>query len=105
MENRPPVTKTTHILPFQQLSPLDFERLCLWLVRREGFERAEHLGAAGGEQGRDILAYHGDRRVVFQCKRVDRLDPGGAEKEIEKLQSLPVQSRPDDIIFVVSTAV
>ena len=26
---------------------------CLWLVEREGFERAEHLGAAGSEQGRE----------------------------------------------------
>lgn len=33
------------------------------LIFQEGFEKAEHLGAAGGEQGRDILAFRGDRRV------------------------------------------
>lgn len=41
--------KTTHILPFGELSPEQFERLCLWLVEREGYLRAEHLGEAGGE--------------------------------------------------------
>ena len=105
MANRPQVTRTAHILPFERLSPLDFERLCLWLVRREGYEAAEHLGAAGGEQGRDVVAGRDGRRVVFQCKRVDRLDPSGAEKEIEKLRSLAAEDRPDDIVFVVSTAV
>jgi len=44
---QPPITRTTHTLPFDKLSPRDFERLCLWLVEREGYERAEHLGAAG----------------------------------------------------------
>lgn len=48
-------TATSHRLPFQELSPLDFERLCLWLVRREGYERAEHFGEAGGEGGRDVV--------------------------------------------------
>ena len=46
-QSKPSITGTTHTLPFDRLSPRDFERLCLWLVEREGFERAEHLGAAG----------------------------------------------------------
>jgi len=40
---------TTHTLPFDKLSPRNFERLCLWLVEREGYERAEHLSAASSE--------------------------------------------------------
>ena len=54
---RPPATGTAHTLPYHQLSDKRFEELCLWLVRREGYERAEHLGASGGEQGRDIVAW------------------------------------------------
>ncbi|GEM_PF-2999778 len=58
--SQPSITGTTHTLPFDKLSPRDFERLCPWLVEREepalslskGYERAEHLGAAGSEQGR-----------------------------------------------------
>jgi hypothetical protein len=43
--DEPEITGTNHILPFGELAPLQFERLCLWLVEREGYERAEHLGA------------------------------------------------------------
>jgi HJR/Mrr/RecB family endonuclease len=56
-ESKPSITGTTHTLPFDKLSPRDFERLCLWLVEREGYECAEHLGAAGSEQGRDVVAW------------------------------------------------
>ncbi len=105
MTERPQVIRTTHILPFEGLSPLDFERLCLWLVRREGYERAEHLGAAGGEQGRDIVAWRNGRRVVFQCKRVERLDSGKAGEEFTKLRSLPEKDQPAEMVFVVSSDV
>ena len=39
--SQPPITRTTHTLPFDKLSPCDFERLCLWLVEREGYQRAK----------------------------------------------------------------
>ena len=37
-QSPPPITRTTHTLPFDKLSPRDFERLCLWLVEREEAE-------------------------------------------------------------------
>ena len=98
-------TGTSHILPFEQLWPRDFERLCLWLVPREGYERAEYLGEAGGEQGRDVVAWKSGRRFVFQCKRVQSFTKAGALKEIEKLRGLPVEEQPDEVVFVVSRAV
>ncbi len=67
--SQPSLTGTTHTLPFDKLSPRDFERLCLWLVGREGYERAEHLGAAGSEQGRDIVAWRESQLWAFQCER------------------------------------
>jgi len=94
-----------HPLPFEKLAPLEFERLCLWLVTREGYERAEHLGEAGSEQGRDVLAWKDGRRVVFQCKRVQAFTAVIAKKEIEKLRALPVEDQPDDLVFVVSRTV
>jgi hypothetical protein len=42
-EAKPALTGTTHTLPFDKLSPHEFERLCLWLVEREGYERAADL--------------------------------------------------------------
>jgi len=43
--------------------PHDFERLCLWLVEREGYQRAGYLGAAGS----DIVAWREGARLSFQC--------------------------------------
>jgi len=77
-QSQPPITGTTHTLPFNKLSPRDFERLCLWLVEREGYKRAEHLGAAGSEQGRDIVAWREGALWAFQCKRVRSFGPKDA---------------------------
>jgi YgiT-type zinc finger domain-containing protein len=41
--SQPPITRTTYTLPFDKLSPRDLERLCLWLVEREGYEHAGHI--------------------------------------------------------------
>jgi tetratricopeptide (TPR) repeat protein len=102
---KPPVTGSSHRLPFEQLAPLDFERLCLWLVGREGWERAEHLGEAGSEGGRDVVAWKGGRRFVFQCKRVRAFTAAHAREEIAKLRALPVGEQPQELVFVVSRAV
>ena len=45
-QSQPPITRTTHNLPFDKLSPRDFERLCLWLVEREGYLRCRELTEA-----------------------------------------------------------
>ena len=69
---------------------------------REGFERAEHLGAAGSERGRDVIAWRGDELWAFQCKRVKRFGPQNALKEIEKVATLPEAQRPTGLVFVVT---
>ena len=72
---KPRVTGTNHPLPFESLEAGYFEKLCLWLVKAEGFEETEHLGAAGNEQGRDIVARRDGRSWAFQCKNVRRFGP------------------------------
>ena len=101
-QSQPPITSTTHTLPFDKLSPRDFERLCLWLVEREGYERAEHLGAAGSEQGRDIIAWREGTLWAFQCKRVQRFGPRDALAEVEKVLALPQSERPAGLVFLVT---
>lgn len=101
----PAVTATTHTLPFDRLSPRDFERLCLWLVEREGYERAEHLGAAGSEQGRDVIAWDGDKLWAFQCKRVQAFPPKSALAEVDKILALPKDQRPVGLVFIVTSDV
>lgn len=105
MEPRPPVTQMTHTLPFEKLGAFDFERLCFWLVREEGYQRVEALGQAGGEQGRDIIGWKDGRCVAFQCKRVRRFGPQAAKAEIRKIRSLPEDEQPKELIFLVTCSV
>jgi outer membrane protein assembly factor BamB len=108
----PPLPATTHVLSFDRLSALDFERLCLWLVEREGYTRAEHLGLAGSEQGRDVIAYKptpgGDELWYFQCKRYSSIGAKTLKDEVDKylvlIEEEPDQ-RPVGVVFVVSCAV
>ena len=46
-DSKPERTGAAHVLPFEKLSPEDFERMCMELVMKEGFESIQHLGAAG----------------------------------------------------------
>lgn len=69
----PPASTRAQTLPFLELSPLDFERLCLQLSRLDG--SAEHwqlYGTTGQAQGGiDIYVRRGNRDGydVWQCKR------------------------------------
>jgi formylglycine-generating enzyme required for sulfatase activity len=108
---RPSLTASTHVLPFDRLSPQDFERLCLWLVEREGYARAEHLGLAGNEQGRDVIAYkpteHGEELWYFQCKRHASINAKTLTGEVDKYLRLAHENPhlwPTGVVFVVSCA-
>jgi hypothetical protein len=101
-DSRPVLSGTAHPLPFDRLSPRGFERLCLWLVEEEGYEEAEHLGAAGSEQGRDVVAWRKGVQWAFQCKRVQSFGPKDAVKEAEKVLGLPPAERPVGLIFLVT---
>ena len=100
-QSQAPRTRTIHTLSFNKLSPRDFERLCLWLARREGYEQAEHLGASGGDKGRDLTAWREGRLWAFQCKRVRSFGPQDALAEVEKILALPEAERPVGLIFLV----
>jgi tetratricopeptide (TPR) repeat protein len=66
------------VLPFAQLDPAAFERLCLWLAQARGYQRVEHTGAAGSDGGRDVIAWRmrdgREELVYFQCKHA-RVSP------------------------------
>ena len=71
--------------------------MCLWLVEREGYERARHLGLGGSEQGRDVVAYkptpRGDELWYFQCKRYKSIGAATLKNEVDSL-SRPVCTGP-----------
>jgi len=106
---KPNVTKGTHLLPYGELSPLEFERLCLWLVERKGYLRPEHLGAAGSEQGRDVIAYRatesGEQLWYFQRKCYKTISAATFIKEVEKYDDLvkaDPTKKPFGIVFVTN---
>lgn len=96
------MTATHHSLHFEDLSPPDFERLCFWLARREGYEELELLGPSGSEDGCDLRAFRDGRRVVFQCKRREKLGPTEAEAAARKIMSLPSGERPQELVLVAA---
>lgn len=104
--NHPTLTATNHTLPFEKLSPEQFERLCLWLVNDEGYSRAEHYGQSGNDQGRDVVAFlltdSGAERWYFQCKRYKELGAQLLKDEVDKIHRLPVAERPHGIHFVTN---
>jgi hypothetical protein len=109
MTKKPDVTRTNHLLPFGELSPAQFERLCLWLVQAEGYVRAQHLGEAGNDQGRDVIAYRqtasGEELWYFQCKRYQTISAATLLEEVEKYNELvkadPAE-KPFGVVFVTN---
>jgi len=109
MKKKPEITKGTHILPYGELSPAEFERLCLWLVERKGYLRPEALGVAGNEQGRDVIAYRatasGEQLWYFQCKRYNTIHAKTLTDEVEKYNALvktDPTKKPFGIVFVTN---
>jgi hypothetical protein len=109
---KPFIITTTKPLPFAELSPVEFERLCLWLIEREGFVNPQHYGEAGSDLGRDIVAHKNTQEKTelwyFQCKRYSRLDSRTLKVEIDKYNDLVATNpskRPHGIVFVTNAAV
>src|SRR5689334_19802022 len=98
--DKPKVIRTIKPLPFSSLSPDDFERLSLWLVELEGYERPQHVGAGGSDDGRDISALkstsNGKEIWYFQCKRYTRVETATFLTEIDKYTKL-VQLDPTQL--------
>lgn len=100
--SKPKRTSSEHVLHFADLSPRDFERLCLWLLRKEDYTDVDHVGAVGSDEGCDLSATKDGDHWVCQCKRVGQFGPKAAEEEIAKIFAWPEPERPDDILFMVT---
>lgn len=77
------------VLPFFELAPREFERLCYWIIslKPSKWKDVQWLGAAGGEKGKDILAKNAesDKYWVIQCKRVKQYGPKAFKTEFKKI--------------------
>ena len=105
------LTATRHVLPLERLDPDSFERLCLWLMQARHYRDLQHLGAAGSENGRDIVGVRGavgNPEVIYvQCKRTrSPVTAATLNKEIRKIQKAVadgVAQRPDCVIFAITS--
>jgi len=87
MDHRPLVLSAEYELPFSQLSWEQFERLCLRLIRRRGYQHPEHLGRGGADGGCDIRAWVGEVPVLVQCKRVRDFSAADGLRAVDRLRA------------------
>lgn len=109
---KPHFAATRHPLHFEDLSAGDFERLCLWLAKAEGYKNPEHVGLLGGDDGCDVKAWKTTRKGRglwwFQCKRrakVTRKDLIGEVDKIHAHVEASAASKLAGIVFVVAAPV
>ena len=86
---KPHLVATRHPIHFEELSPNNFERMCMWLVKAEGYMDPEHVGLLGSDGGCDIKAWKktqsGKDLWWFQCKRVVKVNRKQLIEEISKM--------------------
>ncbi len=100
------ITATEHNLPFSELSPEQFEQLCLALLEAEGHTGVRHWGAAGNEGGCDLVSTGGDRRRwVTQAKRTQGFGPAAALGELRKVLDAPPAPPPEVYLLAATWSV
>jgi len=64
---KPIRTGSSHTLSFEKLAPLDFERLCLWLVSREARTPAGRATAIAGKAVHGLDGVGKTRLAIEYC--------------------------------------
>lgn len=100
---------TDQVLPFNNLSPNDFERLCLRLIQLEGYSRSELIR---NDSLAGIAAYkttgNAPELWYFSCKQQVNIDARTFQREVVKCDDLfkkDLKQRPRGIFFIASSAV
>lgn len=88
-----------HFYNIEKITHNEFEHLCANLLRCHGWHRVV-VTRASGDQGIDVIAYYGDKKAVFQCKKYG--SPVG-NKAVQEIISGRLVERAD-IAAVVSNA-
>src|SRR3954469_12174147 len=104
----PPVETAEQVLPTGELSPENFERLCLRLARLEGTPyRARRYGVRGQTQyGIDIYSrLPAGRYATYQCKRYGELDASDIRGAVDEFLKGRWAARSDRFVFCTSASV
>lgn len=100
---------TDQVFPFNNLTPSDFERLCLRLIQLEGYSRSEFIR---NDSLAGIAAYkttgNGPELWYFSCKQQVNIDARTFQREVVKCDDLfkkDLKQLPRGIFFITSSAV
>lgn len=107
------VTSTRHILPFGNLSPEQFTRLCYWVVEKScKFDNVEYYDMTGDKKRDVVGSKHstaGKREQwYFQCKRYRRISLSSFKHELDGIKEHSNKNndfKPDRIVFVTACPV
>ena len=107
--DKPIITATKHILPFQRLSADDFVRLSFWILQRSSnYQKVEYYEGMGDKQ-RDIVAYTPDgEKHYYQCKRYAQIAASTIKHELDLLKTHcdgNSEFRPNEIYFIIGCRV
>jgi NACHT domain/HEAT repeats/Restriction endonuclease len=102
----PPVVTRNQVLPFNQLSWENFERLILRLIRQTGtISSCSIYGVQGDTQhGIDILAttYESSSLIYCQCKRVRRFSSADIKKAVRLFIGGPFYATAKELILCLT---
>jgi hypothetical protein len=104
-EHRPPVRTSARLLPFGELDPADFERLCVALAMEDGEpERCRLYGTPGQAQGGiDLYArLPSGRYATYQCKRYKKLVPSNIRAAVNAFRRGNWLNRSERFVFCTS---
>jgi hypothetical protein len=103
----PPVERLEPLAPFRRLEPLDFERLCVSLARREAdVEHVQRYGDPGqGQHGIDIYARTSEGSYrAYQSKRYEEFGPADIVRAVDRFLSGTWATRVSAFILCTSAS-
>src|SRR5262249_9786378 len=104
-EHRPPVRPMAQLLPFAELDPVDFERMCVALAREDGEPEACRLYGVRGQaqEGIDIYArLRGGQYATYQCKRYQKVVDSDIRNAVAEFQAGDWLERSERFVFCTS---
>ena len=101
---RPPIVGSPTELPFRDLSPTRFERLCQDIAKTQGFTQVRRYGKPGQAQhGIDFRGVASDgRRFEFQSKQVAGISATELEEIVARFADGPLATAADTFVVCMS---
>jgi len=96
-------------IDWKLIDPIHFEKVCYFLLDKNGFSDIRWYGKSGGDKGRDLVASKLDRPVesierlrkwVIQCKRYIESPP--SKTELSKFLVSAREHKPDAVLIVLT---